>query len=71
MKKRKTTKNYQKAPTHKGKGKTLLQITNFWKTKIWKNEKWTKKKIITNWDRLRKPCFDDGTNGEKKDHYDF
>ncbi len=29
MKKRKTTKNYQKAPTHKGKGKTLLQITNF------------------------------------------
>ncbi len=29
------------------------------------------KKIIMNWDRIRKPCFDDGTNGEKQDCYDF
>jgi hypothetical protein len=36
-----------------------------------KNEKWHKEKIITNWDRIRKPCFDDGTNGEKQDRYDF
>jgi hypothetical protein len=34
-----------------------------------KNE--TKKRIVTNCDRIRKPCFDDGTNGETQDCYDF